>query len=114
MEKKQSHRYIFNEIDPLYTQKQIILLKTLHKMFKRGFTLQISNQTKLKEKTKKANYIENLEKKLIKKTIKQKAQKKCVIKRKIKLEDHENCLKTTQFENKVNYLEKNKIDTDSL
>ena len=67
MKKKQSHRYIFNETDSLYTQKQIILLKTLHKMFKQGFTLQISNQTKLKEKKKNANYMENLEKKLIKK-----------------------------------------------
>ena len=37
-----------------------------------------------------------------------KAIKKCVINR--KLENYKNCLKATQLENKINYLEKNKIN----
>ena len=45
---------------------------------------------------------------------KQKAKKKCVIKRKLKCEDHKNCLEAAQFENKINHLQKNKIDVDSL
>ena len=40
--------------------------------------------------------------------------KKCVIKRKLKFENYKNCLKATQLENKINYLEKNKINIDSL
>ena len=39
---------------------------------------------------------------------------KCVIKRKLKLENYKNCLELTQFENKINYLEKNKMDIDSI
>ena len=35
--------------------------------------------------------------------------KKCVIKRKLKFENYENCLEATQFENKINYLEKKKL-----
>ena len=35
-------------------------------------------------------------------------------KRKRKFEDYKICLKTTQFENKINQLEKNKINTKSL
>ena len=38
----------------------------------------------------------------------------CVIKRKVKLENYKNCLGATQLENKVNYLEKNKSNIDSL
>ena len=34
----------------------------------------------------------------------------CVMKRKIKFEEYENCLEATQFENKINQQEKNKID----
>ena len=40
--------------------------------------------------------------------------KKCVIKEKLKFENYKNCLETTQPENKINHLEKNKIDIDSL
>ena len=40
--------------------------------------------------------------------------KECAIKRKLKFENYENCLEATQLENKINYLEKNKIDIDKL
>ena len=36
----------------------------------------------------------------------------CVIKRKLKFENYENCLEATQLENKINYLEENKIVID--
>ena len=45
---------------------------------------------------------------------KSKGTKKCVIKRKLKFEDYKNCLKSAQIENKINHLERNKIDLDSL
>ena len=45
---------------------------------------------------------------------KEKGAKKCVIKRKLKFENYENCLGATKLENEVNYLEKNKINLDSL
>ena len=45
---------------------------------------------------------------------KAKGTKKCVIKRKRKLENHGNCLEASQFENKINDLEKNKIDMGSF
>ena len=35
-----------------------------------------------------------------------------MIKRKLKLENYENCLEGTQLDNKVNYLEKNEIKID--
>ena len=38
----------------------------------------------------------------------------CVIKRKLKLGNHRSCLETTKLENKINHLEKNKINIDSL
>ena len=38
---------------------------------------------------------------------------KCVIKRKLKFENYKNCLEATQLDNKIKYLEKNKINTDS-
>ena len=38
--------------------------------------------------------------------------KKCVIKRKLKFENYKSCLEATQLENKINHIEKNKIDTD--
>ena len=44
---------------------------------------------------------------------KQKKQKKCVIKSKLKIKNDKNCLKLAQIENKINYLEKNKIDINS-
>ena len=45
---------------------------------------------------------------------KAKGTKKCVIKRKLKLENYINCLEAAQLENKIKYLEENKINKDSL
>ena len=36
------------------------------------------------------------------------------IKRKLKFEDYKHFLEATQFENKINQLEKNNVDVDSL
>ena len=41
---------------------------------------------------------------------KTKGTKKCCIKRKLKFENHKNYLEPTQLKNKVNYIEKNKIN----
>ena len=43
-----------------------------------------------------------------------KGTKMCVIKRRLKIENYKNCLEATQLENKINYLEKNEINKDSL
>ena len=40
--------------------------------------------------------------------------KKCAIKRKLFLKKFKNCLEAAKVENKINHLEKNKIDVDSL
>ena len=40
--------------------------------------------------------------------------KKCLIKWKRKFENYKNCLKAAQFENKINYLEKNRTDINSI
>ena len=45
---------------------------------------------------------------------KPKSATKCVIKRKRKFENHKNCLKATQLENKINYLRKKEINIDSF
>ena len=45
---------------------------------------------------------------------KAKDTKKCVIKRKLKFENYKTCLKATQLDNKIKYLEINKIIEDSL
>ena len=45
---------------------------------------------------------------------KAKDTKKCVMKRKLKFENYKNCLEATQLDNKINYLEKNEINVDSL
>ena len=45
---------------------------------------------------------------------KAKGAQKCVIKRKLKFENHKNCLEAMQLENKTNYPEKNKIHVDSF
>ena len=45
---------------------------------------------------------------------KAKGTKKCVIERKIKFENYKKCLEATQLENKINYLEKNKVDIDNV
>ena len=46
---------------------------------------------------------------MVVKISKQRAQKKCIIKRKLKFENYKACLKATQLENKVNYLEKKEL-----
>ena len=43
-----------------------------------------------------------------------KGTKECVIKRKLKIKNQKTCLEATQLENKINYLEKNEINKDSL
>ena len=45
---------------------------------------------------------------------KAKGTKKCVLKRKLDFENYKNRLEATQLENKVNHLEENRIDTDSI
>ena len=45
---------------------------------------------------------------------KAKSTKKCIIKRKLKFENYGNSFKATQHDNKITYLEKNKISIDSL
>ena len=45
---------------------------------------------------------------------KAKGIKKCVIRRKLKFQDYNNCLEAAQIEIKVNYLRKKKIDVDSF
>ena len=42
---------------------------------------------------------------------KAKVTKKCIIKRKLILEDYKNCLQASQLENKIIHLNDNKIDT---
>ena len=43
-----------------------------------------------------------------------KGTKMCVIKRKLKFEDYENCFEVTQLKNKINHLEKDETDMVSL
>ena len=45
---------------------------------------------------------------------KAKGRKKCVIKIKLKFRDYKKCLKASQTENIINYLEKKEINADSL
>ena len=45
---------------------------------------------------------------------KSKCTKKCVIRRNFKFENSKDCLETTLLENKINYLQENKINLDSL
>ena len=47
------------------------------------------------------------------KTKKEEAQKKCVIKRKLKSKNYKNCLEATKLKNEINYLE-NKINIVSI
>ena len=44
---------------------------------------------------------------------KAKGTKEYFIKRKLKFQDYKNCLEAAQVENKINHLEKNKINLDS-
>ena len=46
--------------------------------------------------------------------IKKQKTQKSVSKRKLEFENYKNCLEATQLENRINYLEKNKIDIDSI
>ena len=46
--------------------------------------------------------------------IKKQDSKQSVIKRKLKFENYKNCLDAPRLENKIKYLEKNKIKIDSL
>ena len=39
---------------------------------------------------------------------KEKGTKKCVLKKKLKLEDYKNCIEVAQIENKINHIEKKK------
>ena len=43
-----------------------------------------------------------------------KSSKKFVIKRQLKFEHYKNCLEATQLGNKINHLEKNKIERDNI
>ena len=45
---------------------------------------------------------------------KAKDTKKCVIKRKRQFESYKNCVEATQLDNKIKYLEKNKININSF
>ena len=45
---------------------------------------------------------------------KQKAQKMCVIKRKLKFKSYKNYLEATQLQDKINHLERNHIDIESI
>ena len=45
---------------------------------------------------------------------KAKDQEKSIIKRKLKFEDDKHCLEATQLQNKINQLEKNKLDMNNL
>ena len=45
---------------------------------------------------------------------KAKVTKNCVIEIKPKFKNYKNCLEATQLKNKINHLEKNKIDIDRL
>ena len=47
--------------------------------------------------------------------VKKKKKQKCVLRRKPKFKYYKNCLKETQLENEINYLEKKtKIDIDTV
>ena len=46
--------------------------------------------------------------------IKKQKEQKSVSKRKLKFQDYENCLETSQIENQTNYIRKKKADIDSL
>ena len=45
---------------------------------------------------------------------KKQKEKKCVMKRKLVFEYCKNCLEATQLDDKINYLEKSKINVDSF
>ena len=43
-----------------------------------------------------------------------KRHKKCAIKQKLKFEDYKHCLQATQFDNKIDQLERNKLHVDNV
>ena len=45
---------------------------------------------------------------------KQKAEKACAMKRKLKFENYKNCLEATQLDNKIRYLQNDKINIEDL
>ena len=45
---------------------------------------------------------------------KEKFTQRCIIKIKLKSKNYESCLEATELDNKINYLEKNKIDINSI
>ena len=45
---------------------------------------------------------------------KAKRTKRCVLKRKLKFENYNSCLEAIELENKIDYLENDKINIDSL
>ena len=45
---------------------------------------------------------------------KTKGTKQCVIKRKLKFQDYENCLRAAKIKNEINYSEKKKFNLDNL
>ena len=45
---------------------------------------------------------------------KAKSTKRCVLKRKLKFENYNSCLEAIELENKIDYLENDKINIDSL
>ena len=46
--------------------------------------------------------------------IKKQKTQKCVIIRKLKFKNFKNCLKATQLDNEIKYLQKNKTDIDDI
>ena len=104
----------------------MIFTQILQKKLKLSLILQILNQIGYYQKEKKKSYSinERLGGKIITKCVglraktygyliddgsedkKAKGTKQCVIKRKLKFENYENCLDTTRLENKIKYLEK--------
>ena len=45
---------------------------------------------------------------------KEKFTQRCIIKIKLKSKNYKSCLEATELDNKINYLEKNKIDINSI
>ena len=85
-------------------------MKTLQKMLKLDL-IRWKNHDKICQITGKKLQLLNSEGSKDKKV---KGTKNCVIKRRLKFENYKNCLEATQLENKINHVEKNKINIDSF
>ena len=113
--------------------KQMIFAKILQKMLKQDLTLRIMNLKGRYQRKKVIGLMKDeLGGKIMTEFIglraktysyliddgsedkKAKGTKKCVIERKHKFENCKSCLEATQLENKIHYLEKNKIDIDNI